>query len=379
MHLLVVANETVTGRKLIEPVERHQEDGLRVTVIAPVNQPERGYVVYEDTRRAAAGRGLEPTWAMFREGGIAAHGLVVESDPVTAVRDALAQLEPPVDAVIVATHPQQKSGWLRKNVIDRIHGVAGERPVEHVVVDVSAETGQRNVLVIANETVLGDQLLNKIRQRATRGTASFLIVSPQSDPAEGAHPEAERRLKQAVAELRGEGIDVHGQVAHPDPFSAALEAIREERVDEMIVSTYGPEKSGWLRRDLIERLRNETSLPVEHVMATSEVPAWWPRTPKPITGRRSRTRARASTHRSSGCCSSSRPRSCFSARSSPRTSSCAWRTASRGRPRPSSCPSSSPASTRRSSSPRPSRCTGRCSRSSAATVRVCRRGSCPRS
>jgi hypothetical protein len=273
MHLLVVANETVTGRKLIEAVERHRGDEPRVTVICPVNQPERGYVVYEDTRRAAAGRRLDRTVSMLRDEGIAAHGLVVESDPVTAVRDALAQLEPPVDALIVATHPQQKSGWLRRNVVDRIRDAAGDRPVEHVVVDVSEETGQQNVLVIANETVLGDALLNKIRERAQRGKASFLIVSPQSDPAEAPHPDAERRVKRAVAELRGEGLDVHGQVAHPDPFSAAMEAINEERVDEIIVSTYGPEKSGWLRRDLVERLRNETNLPVEHVVARSEVPA----------------------------------------------------------------------------------------------------------
>jgi len=273
MHLLVVANETVTGRKLIEAVERHRGEDLRVTVIAPVNQPERGYVVYEDTRRAAAGRRLDRTVSMLREEGIAAHGLVVESDPVTAVRDALAQLEPPVDAIVVATHPQQKSGWLRKNVLDRIRDVAGDRPVEHVVVDVAAESGQQNVLVIANETVLGRQLLDKIRERAQRGKASFLIVSPQSDPSEASHPDAERRLRRAVAELRSDGIDAHGQVAHPDPFTAALEAIREERVDEIIVSTFGPEKSGWLRRDLVDRLRSETNLPVEHVMATSEVPA----------------------------------------------------------------------------------------------------------
>jgi hypothetical protein len=273
MHLLVVANETVTGRKLIEAVERHRGEDLRVTVICPVNQPQRGYVVYEDTRRAAAGRRLDRTVTMLRDEGITAHGLVVESDPVTAVRDALAQLEPPVDAIVVATHPQQKSGWLRKNVIDRIRAVAGDRPVEHVVVDLAAETGQQNVLVIANETVLGSALLDKVRERARQGGASFLILSPQSDPSEAAHPEAERRLKRAVSDLRGDGIDAHGQVAHPDPFTAALEAMREERVDEIIVSTFGPEKSGWLRRDLVERLRNETNLPVEHVMATSEVPA----------------------------------------------------------------------------------------------------------
>jgi nucleotide-binding universal stress UspA family protein len=139
-------------------------------------------------------------------------------------------------------------------------------------VDVTAETGQENVLVIANETVLGKQLLEKIRERAQRGDASFLIISPQSDPSEHSHPEAERRLRRAVAELRSEGIDAHGQVAHPDPFTAAQEAMREERVDEIIVSTFGPEKSGWLRRDLVERLRGE-GVPVEHVMATSEVPA----------------------------------------------------------------------------------------------------------
>jgi hypothetical protein len=274
MHLLVVANETVTGKRLIDAIERHRGDDLRVTVICPVNQPRRGYVIYEDTRRAAAGRRLEKSLALLHGDGISAHGLVAGSDPVTAVRDALGHLEPPVDEVVVATHPVQKSGWLRKNVVDRIRGCAGDLRVEHVVVDVQREAdAAANVLVIANETVLGDQLLQKIRERAEREPASFLIVSPQSDPSEGAHPDAERRLKRAVAELRGAGIDAHGQVAHPDPFSAAMDAIREERVDEIIVSTFRPERSGWLRRDLVERLRNQTRLPVEHVVAEAKVPA----------------------------------------------------------------------------------------------------------
>src|SRR6266699_6301332 len=81
-------NETVTGRKLIEAVERRKGTGdLQVTVIAPVSQPQRGYVVYEDTRRAAAGRRLDRTLSLLREEAISAHGLVVESDSVPAVRD----------------------------------------------------------------------------------------------------------------------------------------------------------------------------------------------------------------------------------------------------------------------------------------------------
>jgi hypothetical protein len=270
MHLLVVANETVTGRKVLEAVERHRNEDLRVTAISPVNQPQAGYVVYEDTRRAAARRRLDRTLALLRGEGIPAHGLVVESDPVTAVCDALAQLEPPVDAIILATHPQEKSGWLRRNVVDRIRESAGSIPVEHVVVDLAAETGDRNVLVLANETVVGKALLDRIRERAGRGAASFLIISPQSDPTRGDHPEADRRLRRAVAELRGEGIDAHGQVAHPDPFAAAMEAVNDERVDEIIVSTFAPTRSPWLKKNLLQRLHNETGLPVEHIVFQPE-------------------------------------------------------------------------------------------------------------
>ena len=272
-HVLVVANETVAGRSLIEAVERRRKDGrVRVTVITPVNQPREGYVVYEDTRRAAAGRRLEHTLKALRSAGIPASGMVVESDPVAATRDALAQLEPPPDEIVVSTHPEQRSGWLRRGAVDRIKDVAGSLPVEHVVVDLEREDdGQANVLVVANETVLGEPLLDKIRERARAGNPSFLIVCPQSDAAAGAHPEAERRLRRALTILRGEGIDAHGQVAHPDPFTAVVHATQDERVDEIIVSTFPGEKlSSWLRGDLINRLRKQTGLPVEHVEVERE-------------------------------------------------------------------------------------------------------------
>jgi CheY-like chemotaxis protein len=273
-HLLVVANETVDAATLREAL-RARGDELQVTVVSPVNEPQRGYVVYTDTRRASAGRRLERALGHLREAGIPADGYVVEADPAAAVRDALAQLEPPVDEILVSTHPEEKSGWLRRNVVDRIRAAAGAVPVEHLVAGAEGPE-EKNVLVIANETVLGEPLLQKVRERAAAGAASFLIVSPQSDPTAGEHPEAARRLKRALSQLRGEGIDVHGQVAHPDPFSAALEAVHDERVDEIIVSTFQPERSGWLRRDLVERLRKETGLPVEHVIVAkveTEVPA----------------------------------------------------------------------------------------------------------
>jgi hypothetical protein len=272
-HVLVIANETVAGRSLIEAIERRRKDGpVRVTVITPVNQPREGYVVYEDTRRAAAGRRLEHTLAALRAAGIPASGLVVETDPVAATRDALATLEPPPDEIVVSTHPQQRSGWLRRNVVDRIRDAGGGLPVEHVVVDLERDDGgEANVLVVANETVVGEPLLHTIRERAKEGKVSFLIISPQTDLTSAAHPEAERRLRRALTILRGEGIDVHGQVAHPDPFTAAVHATQDERVDEIIVSTFPGEKtSSWLRGDLVNRLRKETGKPVTHVEVARE-------------------------------------------------------------------------------------------------------------
>ncbi|HEY3551362.1 MAG TPA: hypothetical protein VGK69_09970 [Gaiellaceae bacterium] len=273
-HLLVVANETVDARTLRDALAARGDD-LHVTVVSPVNEPQRGYVVYTDTRRASARRRLERALGHLREAGIPADGYVVEADPAAAVRDALAQLEPPVDEILVSTHPEEKSGWLRRGVLDRIRSAAGSLPVEHLVSD-GAGPVEANVLVIANETVVGDPLLAKIRERAAASPASFLIVSPQSDPTAGEHPEAERRLKRALSQLRGEGIDVHGQVSHPDPFSAAMEAVHDERVDEIVVSTFEPLSSGWLRKDVVERLRKETGVPVEHVVVPkveAEVPA----------------------------------------------------------------------------------------------------------
>ena len=266
--LLVVANETLPGDELLDAVRAKVTDAdTIVVVIAPVNAPREGYVVYDNTRRAAAGRRLDRTLTSLREAGVAATGHVVDNDPLAAVKDAIAIEEP--DELIVSTHPEATSGWRRRNLLEEIRKAAGAIPVDHVVSDVASRTGAENVLVIANETVLGEPLLERIREKARSGTgrSTFLIISPQSDPEQGSHPEAERRLRRVLTQLRAEGIEVHGQVAHPDPYTAAMHAVRDERVDAILVSTF-PEQRGssWLRRDLVGRLQNDAKVPVEHVV-----------------------------------------------------------------------------------------------------------------
>jgi hypothetical protein len=267
-HVLVVANETAASDALIARLcERASGEDIIVTVVAPVNRPRQGYVVYDDTRRAAAGRRIEKAVTALRAAGVRVHGLVIDAEPADAVRDAIAMSEPAPDEIILSTHPLQRSGWLRRNVLDKVQAVAGDIPVEHVIIERAGDDMETHVLVVANETVVGETLLEAIRERAERGPASFLIICPQSDPDQNEHPEAERRLRGALTTLRTEGIDAHGQVAHPDPFTAAVHAVRDESIDAIIVSTF-PEAQGssWLKGDLVGKLQRETKLPVEHVV-----------------------------------------------------------------------------------------------------------------
>lgn len=264
-HVLVIANETAASKTLLDALRDKDPQADRFTVIAPVNEPNQGYVVYEDTRRASAGRRMDQTLTALREAGFAAQGFVVETGPVQAAKDALAQLEPKVGEIVVSTHGAERSGWMRRNVVEEIERAANGIPVKHVIVEREPDEST-NVLVIANQTVVSQELIDRIRRRAAQGRAGFLIVAPQGDDEE--HADADRRLRLALTELRGEGINAHGQIVHPDPYTAAMNAVHDERIDEIIVSTFPGEKSGWLRRDLVARLRKDTRVPVEHVVST---------------------------------------------------------------------------------------------------------------
>jgi len=256
--ILVLANETVAGRSLLDAVRTRSAEGpIRVTVLSPQNAPRAGYVVYQDERRSAAERRLRKTLELFHEAGIAARGSVVDPDPLQALRDGIREYEP--DEIIISTHPEQRSGWLRGNLIDRARKVGGDLPVEHVVVDLEEPRERAHVLVIGSQTVVGERLLQAVRERAAASPAEFTIVVP-ADP-----PGAEERMRRAVAQLQAAGVEATGHVGDPDPVAAAVNATHDERIDEIIVSTFPQATSGWLRRGVVGRIRKDTKLPVYHI------------------------------------------------------------------------------------------------------------------
>jgi hypothetical protein len=131
-----------------------------------------------------------------------------------------------------------------------------------------------NVLVVASETIGGEKLLDAVRARAAQGDdVRFVVVVPMTRPRHGnviyddaVRDAAQVRVDLTRAFMAEEGFENAGRVGDADPFAAAMDAVEDYRIDEIILSTRPEQTSGWLRRDLPERLRGATGLPVEHVV-----------------------------------------------------------------------------------------------------------------
>jgi hypothetical protein len=70
--------------------------------------------------------------------------------------------------------------------------------------------------------------------------------------------------------MSAEGLSGTGAIGDPDPYTAIMNALQFYRVDEIVISTHPETRSGWLRNDLIERVRRATAKPVEHVVVDVE-------------------------------------------------------------------------------------------------------------
>jgi hypothetical protein len=124
------------------------------------------------------------------------------------------------------------------------------------------------VLVVANQTVGGDPLIEKIKSEAAETRSTFVVILPQGES--GEHGDAHQRLAHTLEQLHDAGIEAVGQVMDPDPFTAVQNALQFYPADEIIISTFPETRSGWMRSDLIERVQRITSRPVEHVVVDAE-------------------------------------------------------------------------------------------------------------
>ncbi|HEY3726465.1 MAG TPA: hypothetical protein VGL51_04790 [Solirubrobacteraceae bacterium] len=267
--ILVVANETIGGRPLIDAVQaRAAEEQSRFVLCVPQTRPRAGYVIYDDSVFDAAQARVDLAVGFVRSEGIEAVGEVGDPDPYAATMDAVREYDP--DAIIISTYPESRSGWQRVDLIERIRQSTG-LPVEHVVANIDTEGLSFHItLAVANRTASGDALMEALEARAAQESDKrerlFIVVVPQ-EGGDGHHSRRARtRLALVLRRLRDAGLTAAGMIGDPDPYTAIMNALQYFRVDDIVISTFEGTKSGWLRADLVERVRNATGKEVEHVV-----------------------------------------------------------------------------------------------------------------
>jgi hypothetical protein len=136
-----------------------------------------------------------------------------------------------------------------------------------------AAAGTRHVLVVANETLAGDEL----RERIT-GVSGGRVEVDVLAPVFASHlhhgvsdidrelAEARTRLERSLAWAQEYAIVARGKVGDPDPTTAIEDELRDFGADEVIVVTHSRDRQTWQEQGELGRLRRELDVPVTHLI-----------------------------------------------------------------------------------------------------------------
>jgi len=259
-HVVVIAGNRVPASDLASALARRAEAGsIRVTVVCPVSEPPGGLVVYEDSRRDAARVRLELALDAVPGSVGSAGGFVVGAGLEDAARDACAQLAPD-ELLICADLPRRRFGGDAAERLERATGI----PVTTIGLDAPNVASIRSVLAVASGSLPGPALTDRMRMRRRMSAARFTVACP----AETQHP---RFLRDATRVLREAGVDARLHLAHPNACVAALHAVQEGVVDEIIVAI--DPRTPRRRRARPDWIARATGLPVDAVLEVQETEA----------------------------------------------------------------------------------------------------------
>ncbi|GAB2567825.1 amino acid permease [Microlunatus antarcticus] len=143
----------------------------------------------------------------------------------------------------------------------------------------TADGPATRVLVLANETVTGDELLDELRRIDREQKAEYFVCVPANpiDTGQAMHEgaafvwdktteAAQARLDLTLDILRTEGLRAEGALGDYRPLRALAEAVKTFRPDQLVVCTLPEDRSAWLRYDVVDRAREAYDLPVTHVV-----------------------------------------------------------------------------------------------------------------
>jgi hypothetical protein len=132
---------------------------------------------------------------------------------------------------------------------------------------------RKPLLVFLNEVAGGRKLLQAVRER--QGQISGVVVAaPQNQPSVGqlidtdeVREAARARVEVTMAVLSEFGIPSIGEVLDPEPSLALDDAVRAHRPGEVLFSSLPDTRFGFLRRDLVEWVRDrcEPEVKLTHI------------------------------------------------------------------------------------------------------------------
>jgi hypothetical protein len=142
--LLVIANETVGGKALLEEIgERCRGRRCEILVVTPALAASRAEHWASDIDEAivlARQRMELSVIEIEQQLHLRARGEIGDSDPNIAIEDALRVFA--ADEIVISTHPPQTSRWLEHGVVERAREEI-DLPITHVVVDLTSEGAPR--------------------------------------------------------------------------------------------------------------------------------------------------------------------------------------------------------------------------------------------
>jgi GABA permease len=153
-----------------------------------------------------------------------------------------------------------------------------------VPVAAAEPTGEaQRVLVLANETVEGTELLDELRAIDRAGRAEYFVCVPANpiDTGQALHQgavymwdatvqAAQDRLDRTLTILRNENLAASGELGDYRPLRALAHAVETFHPDRLVICTHPVDRSAWLRYDVVDRAREAyPALPVTHIVVES--------------------------------------------------------------------------------------------------------------
>ncbi len=134
---------------------------------------------------------------------------------------------------------------------------------------------KHRVLVVANETVGGGELLREIGDRCRGRDCQVMVVTPALAASRASHwasdvdeaiELARQRMELSLMAIEELGLKAKGEIGDSDPNVAIEDALRVFPADEIVISTHPPERSRWLEHGVVDRAREQIDLPITHVV-----------------------------------------------------------------------------------------------------------------